>query len=197
HALAALSPPLLVLLAGAIGAPRGAGALGGLALASLPVHAALYASDFESGAVVSLLLAGLALVAHGGNRDSANCAAAGLALLGFGIFGRPEMMVVGLPLLALAPRLVAFRRSPAVVAAAAWLLALAAVRIATLAGLANTTPSHFGGPWTTLPFGELLTTRALFPYWLWLPLDRKSTRLNSSHVKISYAVFCLKKKTHI
>src|SRR5207302_9598505 len=27
----------------------------------------------------------------------------------------------------------------------------------------------------------------------WLT-DRKSTRLNSSHVKISYAVFCLKKK---
>src|SRR5690554_7120783 len=26
------------------------------------------------------------------------------------------------------------------------------------------------------------------------PLDRKSTRLNSSHVRISYAVFCLKKK---
>src|SRR5699024_12486259 len=26
------------------------------------------------------------------------------------------------------------------------------------------------------------------------PLDRKSTRLNSSHVSISYAVFCLKKK---
>src|SRR5207249_3244535 len=28
-----------------------------------------------------------------------------------------------------------------------------------------------------------------------LPLDRKSTRLNSSHVSISYAVFCLKKKS--
>src|SRR5690606_40592287 len=28
-----------------------------------------------------------------------------------------------------------------------------------------------------------------------LELDRKSTRLNSSHVKSSYAVFCLKKKT--
>src|SRR5436309_13359089 len=27
-----------------------------------------------------------------------------------------------------------------------------------------------------------------------IPGDRKSTRLNSSHVKISYAVFCLKKK---
>src|SRR5690349_22266617 len=31
--------------------------------------------------------------------------------------------------------------------------------------------------------------RALSP-----PVDRKSTRLNSSHVEISYAVFCLKKK---
>src|SRR3712207_8371243 len=27
-------------------------------------------------------------------------------------------------------------------------------------------------------------------------LDRKSTRLNSSHANISYAVFCLKKKQH-
>src|SRR5271167_5052400 len=27
-------------------------------------------------------------------------------------------------------------------------------------------------------------------------IDRKSTRLNSSHVSISYAVFCLKKKKH-
>src|SRR5439155_15404292 len=30
--------------------------------------------------------------------------------------------------------------------------------------------------------------------WRWEPGDRKSTRLNSSHVAISYAVFCLKKK---
>src|SRR6266704_2235127 len=30
--------------------------------------------------------------------------------------------------------------------------------------------------------------------WLFLIADRKSTRLNSSHVSISYAVFCLKKK---
>src|SRR5699024_11378131 len=29
------------------------------------------------------------------------------------------------------------------------------------------------------------------------PRDRKSTRLNSSHVSISYAVFCLKKKKQI
>src|SRR2546430_6026314 len=31
----------------------------------------------------------------------------------------------------------------------------------------------------------------------WFPsVDRKSTRLNSSHSQISYAVFCLKKKNH-
>src|SRR5690606_41579191 len=37
--------------------------------------------------------------------------------------------------------------------------------------------------------------RAFVPIWKrpWMT-DRKSTRLNSSHVKISYAVFCLKKK---
>src|SRR5574342_1119329 len=29
---------------------------------------------------------------------------------------------------------------------------------------------------------------------LWYSRDRKSTRLNSSHHRISYAVFCLKKK---
>src|SRR5690554_6990725 len=32
---------------------------------------------------------------------------------------------------------------------------------------------------------------------IYLELDRKSTRLNSSHVRISYAVFCLKKKKKI
>src|SRR2546430_7838510 len=30
-----------------------------------------------------------------------------------------------------------------------------------------------------------------------LVLDRKSTRLNSSHSQISYAVFCLKKKNYL
>src|SRR5256885_12959997 len=34
---------------------------------------------------------------------------------------------------------------------------------------------------------------ALDLYW-WHKRDRKSTRLNSSHLVISYAVFCLKKK---
>src|SRR5688572_32811525 len=34
----------------------------------------------------------------------------------------------------------------------------------------------------------------MFVNYFFLQLDRKSTRLNSSHSQISYAVFCLKKK---
>src|SRR5690606_40744688 len=45
-----------------------------------------------------------------------------------------------------------------------------------------------------------LSSESSFPRRRWgaprkgASLDRKSTRLNSSHVKMSYAVFCLKKK---
>src|SRR5258707_11117720 len=35
---------------------------------------------------------------------------------------------------------------------------------------------------------------ALLAAWLLATLDRKSTRLNSSHANISYVVFCLEKK---
>src|SRR5699024_12202768 len=42
--------------------------------------------------------------------------------------------------------------------------------------------------WTSPP--DILITN----YKMLIRIDRKSTRLNSSHVSISYAVFCLKKK---
>ena len=47
------------------------------------------------------------------------------------------------------------------------------------------------------PEGHLLTkkgTPTMGGFLILLALDRKSTRLNSSHALISYAVFCLKKK---
>src|SRR5690348_17555613 len=43
--------------------------------------------------------------------------------------------------------------------------------------------------WETLADGYGLEWRSMHP-----DQDRKSTRLNSSHPSISYAVFCLKKK---
>src|SRR5258708_19165542 len=39
-----------------------------------------------------------------------------------------------------------------------------------------------------------LTSERYSRFWNYEVLDRKSTRLNSSHQIISYAVFCLKKK---
>src|SRR5688572_31351468 len=42
--------------------------------------------------------------------------------------------------------------------------------------------------------GTLRLPRGSFPEQAVLFADRKSTRLNSSHSQISYAVFCLKKK---
>src|SRR5690606_12377691 len=42
--------------------------------------------------------------------------------------------------------------------------------------------------------GASIENEALGPFGCLALTDRKSTRLNSSHVKISYAVFCLKKK---
>src|SRR2546430_5468474 len=48
-------------------------------------------------------------------------------------------------------------------------------------------------------FGGVCLTAFGSSYYHWTPdnnrLDRKSTRLNSSHSQISYAVLCLKKKT--
>src|SRR3989442_8937521 len=46
-------------------------------------------------------------------------------------------------------------------------------------------------PWYPLFLTSTISYFRLFTHFL---IDRKSTRLNSSHVRISYAVFCLKKK---
>src|SRR5699024_12782748 len=56
-----------------------------------------------------------------------------------------------------------------------------------------------GGPDTGPPPLLILNSYAVgalnsWASWRTISLDRKSTRLNSSHVSISYAVFCLKKK---
>src|SRR5256885_9499190 len=53
-------------------------------------------------------------------------------------------------------------------------------------------------PAPVLPFSQVWEVLHLRPIqrlvWLFFLADRKSTRLNSSHLVISYAVFCLKKK---
>src|SRR5690349_23493814 len=63
---------------------------------------------------------------------------------------------------------------------------------------AVTTRCQPGSTESTSADRGLLSTTPWAPpssWWSMRMTDRKSTRLNSSHVEISYAVFCLKKKT--
>src|SRR5688572_30958376 len=53
---------------------------------------------------------------------------------------------------------------------------------------------HIGQRDTGNPRSDQFVHHRLGPQRLLQFLDRKSTRLNSSHSQISYAVFCLKKK---
>src|SRR5687768_17629250 len=75
-----------------------------------------------------------------------------------------------------------------------------------IVALSLTSSSEFGGPISLaghvyhLDLSDLpllpLQYRIASESMSLMDLDRKSTRLNSSHGYISYAVFCLKKKTH-
>src|SRR5690606_42096394 len=81
---------------------------------------------------------------------------------------------------------------------------LDALPISSLLKLATTTTRYPGlGRFATLTCSVIFMLTALVPSGIVcekyrpsssVSLDRKSTRLNSSHVKSSYAVFCLKKK---
>src|SRR5690606_42112776 len=61
----------------------------------------------------------------------------------------------------------------------------AAVTAASALAASDTSTAKIRPPRSAATASPLLTSRSK---------DRKSTRLNSSHVKSSYAVFCLKKK---
>src|SRR5690349_22104544 len=60
--------------------------------------------------------------------------------------------------------------------------------------VAGTAPGRWRGRWTAAPLHRSGPARWRRPREEATEGDRKSTRLNSSHVEISYAVFCLKKK---
>src|SRR2546430_9151182 len=58
------------------------------------------------------------------------------------------------------------------------------------------TPARRNQPGDRVPFALGIPKRILQSAGSGPFSDRKSTRLNSSHSQISYAVFCLKKKKH-
>src|SRR3712207_7894816 len=87
------------------------------------------------------------------------------------------------------------RRSSDLALIAKELIALPAEKIEDRFGLPaglGTALEIFGeSTWGLLGYGFIYTNKES------LSVDRKSTRLNSSHANISYAVLCLKKKKNI
>ncbi len=93
-ALSALTPALIVLLARELGLPRRAGFLGGLALACLPLHAAIFTSDFILGPAVALMAGGLILISAGYRSSRSWSICAGAAILAYVCWLRPEGVIV-------------------------------------------------------------------------------------------------------
>src|SRR5699024_8316072 len=78
---------------------------------------------------------------------------------------------------------------PAMITAAAGAVALVVAPLVHTHGVQYLLPTVILAGLIQIAFGVLGLARIM----RFIP-DRKSTRLNSSHVSISYAVFCLKKK---
>lgn len=168
--VAALAPPLLVLIARELGWGRLAGLLAGLALASLPIHAAVYSSDFEVGAVLSLQLLGLWLLLRGARRTEPLTASGGLLVLAYAVWGRPEALAVGLPMLVALLPLRSRLLSPALLGACAWCAGSFFVRLQSLESFGADHPLLLKLLGAFTAFTEVVSSAIVVPWWLWLTL---------------------------
>src|ERR1039458_9511777 len=65
----------------------------------------------------------------------------------------------------------------------------AALSVLVLVAQSSRLPEIAGSGWAS-PILAVIVLSTAYPISVFVPLDRKSTRLNSSHLGISYAVFC-------
>jgi hypothetical protein len=169
--LAALAPPLLVWVARGLGFGRAVGLLAGLALASLPIHAALTSSDHLEGSMSSLQLAGLALVLAARRGERTDLWATGVALAAWAIWIRPEGALGLLPIavasLALPRRWWGRWEVRAVCGAT---VALVFVRACVMAASRTFAPAASGGSLANIEWGNILFSTVLAPVWLWAPV---------------------------
>jgi hypothetical protein len=172
--VAALAPALLTVVARQIGVERRVALLSGLALASYPLHAAMFSSDFLAGSSPTFALLGFALILAGRSDGGEGWFAAGVLTLAYSLWIRPDTSV------AVAPAAIAvflfpprFWVRPATVVPLAWLIGTVLVYVLTFDVLLETlggrelTP---GGPWTDLPFLAFAAHSAVLPWWLWIPV---------------------------
>jgi hypothetical protein len=169
--LGALAPALLVWMARVLGFGRAVGFLAGLALASLPIHAALTSSDHLEGSLSTLQLAGLVLVLAARRGERSDLWTTGVALAGWAIWIRPEGALGLLPIAAASlalPRRWWGRwevRATCVVA-----VAFVIVRIVAMATSRTLAPAGSPGSLANIAWGGILFSTVLLPVWLWAPV---------------------------
>ncbi len=170
--LAACLPPFLVLLAHSLGLSRGAAAISGVVVASLPVHAAMYSSDLEMGALISLQVLGLTMIHASHRRAWDEWAFAGCALLAYTCWVRPDAPIIGAMAGVIAlPGLRRWQSRPALIAGLAWfgVSALTSLASCSAGGAASTIrASSFSFP--EFPLSTFLRLPEILPFWFWMPL---------------------------
>src|SRR3712207_366774 len=135
--------------------------------------------------------------------DSHTTMVNGLGVLGWGVGGiEAEAAMLGQPVSMLIPRVVGFKLTGELPdGATATDLVLTITEMLREHGVVGKFVEFYGEGVSAVPLANRATignmspefgsTAAMFPI---DEEDRKSTRLNSSHANLSYAVFCLKKK---
>ena len=168
--LSAVAPVAVLLLANALGFDRRVRLLGGLMLASFPLHAALYRSDFLTGAAVALSTLGLAFLVTAVERKRWEWTWPASLILAYSVLIRPEAIVIGIPVVVFG--LPAWREvfRPTVAVAVAWLgcvALMAAFFLIRADGQPGTAPPLFP---PRIPYLAWLGDPRVLPPWLWLPL---------------------------
>lgn len=163
--LSGLASPFLFALARALGCGFAAAFMAGLMLASLPLHAALFSSDFLQGTLLTLELCALLLLRVGVVRNAPFAMAAGFSFFGALIWGRPETIIL-CPLAALFawPAAREMWREPIAIEGALLLAFSAGMR---LAGFPDDGSAGWEGSWKLFPYWEFLTDGTSAPWWLW------------------------------
>lgn len=167
--IAAGAPAGLVLLARSLGLGLGESLVSGLLLATWPLHAALFTSDFLQGPLLTLGLVGLASLAAGARSRDSLLLWTGSAILAWLFWCRPEAMMWAAPALAVAAphwkKLLGMRPAYAAVSWGLISLGLVLLSFAQVPGfIPARSPWGLNTTWTNL----LNTGWQAWPWWLWL-----------------------------
>lgn len=164
--IAASGPVAVTLLGRALGLERRAALLAGLMLASLPIHAAMYTSDFLTGSTVALSTLGLAALVHAVAHERWEWLWPASALLAFAILIRPEALLIGVAVVAFGLPAARKWSLPIVAIPACYLACVAAVEIGLLLRTAGPPQTSMAPMPPEIPYVAWLTDQRMLPAWL-------------------------------